>query len=84
MIPVRRDCDDFTLLGAFNLSLDLWTWERFRFAFKKPVTEVYRLNEEGIWTEVEYENSFDGHCADLLLHQQVDFQFPLILKIKHY
>jgi len=81
MIPVRRDCDGFTLLGAFNLCLDPWTWEKFRFAFKKPVTEVYRLNEEGIWTEVEYESSFDGRCADLLLHQQVDLQFPLILKV---
>jgi len=36
----------------------------------------------GFWTEVEFESSFDGRCAELLLHQQVDFQFPLIPRIR--
>ena len=60
MIPVRRDCNGFTLLGAFNLCLDPWTRECFRFAFNKPAKEVQRLNEDGNWTEVEYDSSFDG------------------------
>ncbi len=81
-LAFRKDCADFTLLGAFNLALDNWTEVKLSLAFDRCPAKVEQLMPSGDWQVAGFDLAYDGRKLTMSASQEVDFRYPLILKIR--
>jgi hypothetical protein len=52
-LPFRQEFDGYTVIGAFNLSLDDWPYVKFNLDIDKLPAKVEGLSPEGEWREAQ-------------------------------
>lgn len=80
-LAFRKNCDDFTLLGLFNLSLDPWTDAHFELAAAQPPTRIEVLTATGKWQTTEAEFFLENNLLSLNWTADIPFQHPLFLTL---
>jgi len=83
-LAFRKDCDDFTLLGMFNLSLDPWPSVRFILADVKDFTTVMILDRSGQWLAAgkDVEITRSNGRAIIEVFREISFDKPLFLSLE--
>jgi hypothetical protein len=80
-LAFRKDCDDFTLIGMFNLSLDPWPSARFTLSDDRDFTTVMILDRSGQWLaagkDVEVTRVNDKTVIEVF--REISFDKPLFL-----
>ena len=52
-LALRKDCEEFTLLGLFNLTLDRWPYVKFEFQDERVIDKMEILTQAGQWEQSE-------------------------------
>ncbi len=78
-LAFRKECESYTLVGFFNLSLDPWIGVRFDLGEMAMPARCERLDTEGIWRSVDPDLQITGDGLTLLWPEPVPFDEPLFL-----
>ena len=84
-LAFRKDCDDFTLLGMFNLSLDPWPFARFTLNGDRDFTTVMILDRSGQWLAAgkAVEITRANGKTVIEVFREIPFDRPLFLSLEN-
>ena len=79
----RKDMENSTVIGCFNLNLDPWHESTFDLHWTKTAPRVFSLNASGNWEEArEVELTCDSDQLRLTCRSTIDHRLPLVLKLE--
>jgi hypothetical protein len=81
-LAFRKECEDFTLTGLFNLTLDPWPVTEFSMTDRRKVDRVERLNDKGSWVSDRAVKCVQsGRTIKISYTKPVPFDKPLMLTV---
>ncbi|MFA6569232.1 MAG: hypothetical protein WCS96_13550, partial [Victivallales bacterium] len=80
----RKDCEDFTLLGMFNLSLDAWPSAKFTLPDDRDFTTMVILDRSGQWLAAGKDVAImRGNGRTVIeVFREIPFNEPLFLSLE--
>ena len=78
----RRDMEDVTVVGCFNLNLDSWPECSFDLYWPRPEPRILQLAADGSWQAAEgAEVKLEHDRLIVTWRKAVDHTLPLVLKL---
>ncbi|MEI8246944.1 MAG: hypothetical protein WCI51_14020 [Lentisphaerota bacterium] len=83
-LAFRKDCEDFTLLGMFNLSLDPWPSVKFILPGDRDFTTVMILDRSGQWLAAgkDIEVTRANSRTTIEVFREIPFDKPFFLSLE--
>lgn len=81
-LAFRKDWSDKTLVGLFNLSLDVWPDSEIEMASSTPPVSIERLDTAGFWRKAHARVSRPHRqVIKLMSSEAIGFESPLFLRL---
>jgi len=81
-LSFRKDCEGYTVIGLFNLSLDPWESAEFEIADKRRIKKIDVLSTGGVWRKDKaFTSSSKAGIIKLNYKGEIPFDRPLFATV---